>query len=160
MDLGTIVDVAALIIGAWLLLGSILGPILGWAFRWAWLGTVWIVAFVHALIHLDLSDEEVSSVSVTSSAENAADGQTDSQTDQVFALIDAIEAKQLDRTRKEMIDTLASYGWGVGQVRALLKGDSGAIGAEVADAQQRLGILPLERTMRVRDHAGEREIAI
>jgi len=74
------------------------------------------------------------------------------QTDRVFALADAIDAKALDRTRAALIEALVSAGWPVGGIRGLLKGDSGAIGAEVEAAKLRLGIGAPPRTLRISEY--------
>ena len=65
---------------------------------------------------------------------------------------------QLDRTKTAIIEVLVYNGWRVGDIRAALKGDNGAIGAEVDAARKKLGIFPQERTLRVRDIHGERVI--
>lgn len=67
---------------------------------------------------------------------------------------------QLDRTKTAVIEVMVYNGWSVGEIRAVLKGDNGALGAEAEAARIRLGIDPPERTLRVRDEAGERVISI
>lgn len=67
---------------------------------------------------------------------------------------------QLDRTKTAVIEVLVYNGWGVGEIRAVLKGDNGATGIEVEAARQRLGIEPPERTLRVRDESGQRVISM
>lgn len=67
---------------------------------------------------------------------------------------------QLDRTKTAVIEVLVYNGWGVGEIRAVLKGDNGATGIEVEAARKRLGIELPERTLRVRDEAGERVISM
>lgn len=111
-----------------------------WRFVWSYLETPEVA--------------EVSTVSADDYEEEDTDGQTDEQTDRVFALLDAFEQKQLDRTRALIIDSAVSSGWGVAQVRALIKGDTGAIGAEIAEARKRLGIDEPGRILTIRQ-AGE-----
>lgn len=47
---------------------------------------------------------------------------------------------QLDRTKATVIELMVYNGWQVGEIRAVIKGDNGAIGAEVEAARKRLGI--------------------
>lgn len=49
---------------------------------------------------------------------------------------------ELDRSKVAIIEVMVYNGWGTGEIRASLKGDNGAIGAEVEAARQRLGIEP------------------
>lgn len=51
----------------------------------------------------------------------------------------ALAALCTDRTRGAVIRVLVLAGWEVGQIRAVLKGDNGTIGAEVATARAALG---------------------
>jgi|GEM_PF-6921861 len=89
---------------------------------------------------------------VDDEAPTAPDEANRPQTDRVFALADAIDAKALDRTRAALIEALVSAGWPVGGIRGLLKGDSGAIGAEVEAAKLRLGIGAPPRTLRISEY--------
>lgn len=96
--------------------------------------------------------------------EPRADRQTD-QTDKadrpsVSADTLRVSRLQLDRTKTAVIEVLVYNGWSVGEIRAVLKGDSNTFGAEVEAARQRLGIDPPERTLRVRDEAGQRVISM
>lgn len=111
-------------------------------------------------VHRWLQADQVSRVSGAADAEDGAQTQTDTQTDLVFALMSAFEGKEVDRTRQLIIDSAATYGWGVGQVRTLIKGDSGAVGAELAAARTRLGIGAPVRMLPVSDHEGRREIVM
>lgn len=49
---------------------------------------------------------------------------------------------QVDRTKTALIELLVYSGWNVGEIRALLKGDSGVLGQEIDSARKRLGITP------------------
>lgn len=71
-----------------------------------------------------------------------------------------VERLQLDRTKTALIEVMVYNGWGVGEIRAVLKGDNGTIGEAVDAARKKLGIDPPERTLRVRDEKGERLIAL
>jgi hypothetical protein len=53
------------------------------------------------------------------------------------------------RTREKLIDALVAAGWGTGEIRALIKGDSGVIGEEVKAARTRLGIDVPQRVVMV-----------
>jgi len=85
-------------------------------------------------------------------APTAPDEANRPQTDRVFALTNAIDSKALDRTRAALIEALVVAGWAVGGIRALLKGDTGAIGAEVEAAKLRLGIGAPPRTLRISEY--------
>ena len=89
---------------------------------------------------------------VDDEAPTAPDEANRPQTDRVFALADAIDAKALDRTRAALIEALVSAGWPVGGIRGLIKGDTGAIGAEVEAAKLRLGISAPPRTLRISEY--------
>lgn len=102
-------------------------------------------------------------------ADLTEDAQTDQtrQTDQTDeadqAVCEAdpwIERMELDRTRGTIIELMVYTGWSTSQVRAVLKGDSGAIGTEVEAARQKLGIMAPDRMLRVRDEKGERVIPL
>lgn len=67
--------------------------------------------------------------------------QTDKQTDLGLSADDpACPRLQLDRTKQAAIEVMVYNGWGAGEIRAVIKGDNGAIGAEVEAARKRLGI--------------------
>lgn len=105
-------------------------------------------------------EQELSSVFITSSDEIEADEQTDAQTDVgASALAAAISAKKIDVIKELMIDTLVADGADVAIVRLVVKGDNATVGAAVAASRERLGISLPERTLKVRDGVGEREIA-
>jgi hypothetical protein len=94
-------------------------------------------------------------IAAVMSRNTAQTDQTDQQTDPVFPLTDAAKRVQLDRTRTAVVELLVLADWNVGQIRGLLKGDSGAIGAEVAAARERLGLAPpAPATLRVRENGG------
>jgi len=78
---------------------------------------------------------------------------TDGQTDPVSAADQWVERLELDRTKTTLIELLVYSGWDASQVRAVLKGDNGALGAEVEAARKRLGIEPPPpRMIAVRDN--------
>lgn len=86
-----------------------------------------------------------------SSAEDAAHEKT-AETGSVCGLSDlstALESRALDRTRAALIEAMVIHEWPVGGVRALLKGDNGAIGAEIDAARARLGISAPSRIVTV-----------
>lgn len=68
--------------------------------------------------------------------------QTDRQTDEVPEADQWLERVRLDRTKTMLIDLLVYSDWHVGEIRAALKGDSGALGKEIEAARQRLGKPP------------------
>lgn len=68
--------------------------------------------------------------------------QTDGQTDEVSARASLWREFVLDKTRARLIAVMVDSGLTVSEIRALLKGDSGAIGTEVEAARQRLGKAP------------------
>lgn len=51
---------------------------------------------------------------------------------------------ELDRSKAVLIELLVYSGWQVGEIRAVVKGDNGAIGVEVDAARKRLGVEPPE----------------
>ena len=69
-----------------------------------------------------------------------------------------IDRIEVDRTRATWVELMVYAGYSVGEIRGLLKGDNGAIGAEVDAARKRLGISLDPRQLRVRDETGERLI--
>jgi hypothetical protein len=108
-----------------------------------------------------LRGNEVSSVSITSSSKNGADAQTDADRRYVSALYEATERLELDVSRRNIIDILVLAGADIPKIRSIIKGDNGAIGIEVAEARQRIGVEVPERTVTVRDNGGPpREIAL
>jgi hypothetical protein len=86
--------------------------------------------------------------------------QTDGQTDYVSEADRWLDRLEVDRTKTAVIELMVYSGWTVGDVRAVVKGDNAAIGAEVAAARERLGMSEPPRPLRVRDETGERVIAI
>ncbi|SRR5258706_15252146 len=98
---------------------------------------------------------------VTSSDPAPASAQTtDRPADRPSVSADNLEVGrlQLDRTKTAVIEVMVYNGWSVGEIRAVIKGDNGAIGVEVEAARQRLGIDPPDRTLHVRDEKGGRVI--
>lgn len=47
---------------------------------------------------------------------------------------------QVDRTKTALIELLVYSGWGVGEIRGVLKGDTGALGIEIEAVRVRLGL--------------------
>lgn len=52
----------------------------------------------------------------------------------------AVRALLTERRREKLIEALVAAGWGTGEIRMQLKGDSGTIGEEVRAARIRLGL--------------------
>lgn len=90
--------------------------------------------------------------------QTATDEQTDRQTDYVSAGDQWLDRLEVDRTKTALIELLVYSGWDVVQIRSVVKGDNGAIGAEVEATKQRLGIVDAPRQLRVKDEQGERMI--
>lgn len=57
--------------------------------------------------------------------------QTDGQTDRVSAGDQWLARLKVDRKKSALIELLVYSGWSVGEIRSTIKGDSGAIGAEI-----------------------------
>lgn len=88
-----------------------------------------------------------------SEVQTAQTDKTDRQTDAVSVADEWMDRIEVDRTKTALIELLVYSGWGVGEIRGVVKGDSGAIGAEIEAAKQRLGISPdPPRVLRVRDN--------
>lgn len=131
---------------------------------WLWFYVARPILEDFGLIAVDDGEESVNHSQEVMSRAGHADQQTD-QTDRpdrpsVSADDLRVGRLQLDRTKSAVIDVLVYNGWGVGDIRAVLKGDNGATGVEVDAARKKLGIEPPERTMRVRDEKGERVIPV
>lgn len=54
-------------------------------------------------------------------------------------------------SRAALVQALVDDGWTTGQIRNVLKGDNGAIGAEVAAARQALGVVEAPRFVTIND---------
>lgn len=138
-------------------MGSAIAPVVA-------LGWYYLKPFIfHGYKQAPDSRPRLSIVSAADSVEAdeiAPDDADRQQTDLAFALIAAFESKELDRTRAVIIDIAVRYGWNVGGIRGLVKGDSGAVGAEVATARERLGLKEPARTIPMRDSNGTREVRI
>jgi hypothetical protein len=80
---------------------------------------------------------------------------TDSYVSEADLWLDRLE---VDRTKTALIELLVYSGWEVGQIRGVIKGDNGTIGAEVQAAKIRLGMVDEPRHLRVKDDHGERLI--
>lgn len=61
----------------------------------------------------------------------------------------ALLAITVDRSRPALIGALVAAEWKTGEIRAVLKGDNGAIGVEVDAARARLGIAEMPRYVTV-----------
>lgn len=83
-----------------------------------------------------------------------ADRQTDERVSAGDRLVDALK---VDKTRTGLIALLVYSGWSVAEVRAVLKGDNGTLGAEYAAARERLGIKA--ESIKVHERDQEYEIA-
>ena len=85
--------------------------------------------------------------------------QTDESDDAVSEADRWLDRLEVDRSRTAIIELMVYSGWNTSQVRAVLKGDSGMVGAEVEAAKIKLGIAPEPRLLKVRDNgANERVI--
>ena len=87
-----------------------------------------------------------------------ADGRTDGPS--VPAVDPWLARLEVDRTRTALIELLVYSEWTTAEIRAVLKGANDAIGIEVEQARQRLGIKAPDRQLKVRDQAGERLISL
>lgn len=118
----------------------------------------------YGLIRVDDEVESVNTSQTIMSLQEPATRQTDQtdDTDRPSVSADDLSAPrlQLDRTKQALIEVMVYNGWNVGEIRAAVKGDNGAIGAEVDAARKKLGIDAPERVIRVRDEKGERVIPI
>lgn len=110
-----------------------------------------LVRFVRA------AGENMSNISNTADSDYVAEparmAQTDSrQTDRqpVSEPHKAPARLQLNKTRTAVIEELLTHGWNVGEIRSVVKGDNGTIGAEIDAARQRLGIEAESRSVPVR----------
>lgn len=84
--------------------------------------------------------------------------QTDRQTDQESEADQWLDRLEVDRTQTAVIELLVYSGWKVGEIRSILKGDSGALGIACEEAKQRLGITGEPRMLAIRDNGEERKI--
>jgi len=86
-------------------------------------------------------DRFVNRSQVVMSRENdqtAADEQTDDRQTKVSEAEILLNRTELDRTRAAWITLMVYKGYAVGEIRGLLKGDNGTIGAEIEAARKRL----------------------
>ena len=117
-----------------------------------------------------LDDEQVSGLSSPSVVPSVkSTPQTDRQTTQPDQQtprpsVPSRETRRLalDRTRAAVLEELLTHGWTITDLRreGILRGDNTAIGHEVAETRARLGLADPDRTLKVRDAAGEREILL
>jgi len=86
-------------------------------------------------------------------ADSAPRRQTDRQTDRTAPASSPLFAAALnlevDRSRKAVARALVAAGWGVGEIRSVLKGDNKAIGDEVREVQEAEGLPPPPRQVDV-----------
>lgn len=100
-----------------------------------------------------------SSVSVEPHPYADADERTDERTDGGSSALEAaIATRQLDVIKRAIIDSLLLSGADVEIVRKVIKGENAALGVEVAEAKQRLGIEEPPRMLKVSDAHGPRMI--
>lgn len=78
----------------------------------------------------------------TPAARTATDenGRTDARP--VSAADAWLDRFEVDRTKTATIELMVYSGWSVAQIRAVIKGENAALGAEIDAARQRLGIDP------------------
>jgi hypothetical protein len=131
---------------------------------WLWFYVARPILEDFGIIRVDDAAESVNhSQDVMSHPATPAPAQTtDRQADRPSVSADDLSAPrlQLDRTKQALIEVMVYNGWGAGEIRAVIKGDNGVIGAEVDAARKKLGIEPPDRVIRVRDEKGERVIPI
>src|SRR5262249_12943231 len=76
-------------------------------------------------------DGDLSTAPSTERADERPDDADSPQPADVSAALRLLDAAQLDRTRASWIALMVYSGYAVGEIRALMKGDNGAIGHEV-----------------------------
>lgn len=105
----------------------------------------WVWPYVRPFVIVKLSAAQLP-VAVSRSQDGARQtehtNRTDGQTDEASEANRWLERVRLDRTKTMLIDLLVYSDWQVGEIRSLLKGDSGATGKEIEAARQRLGKSP------------------
>lgn len=75
-------------------------------------------------------------------AQTTRQTETDNQTDRVSEADQWLDRLDVDRTKIALIELLVYSGWGVGEIRSVLKGDSNVLGVEIEAARKRLGAEP------------------
>ena len=98
----------------------------------------------------------------TPAARTNADG-ADEETDGRVSVADQwLDRFEVDRTKTAAIELMVYSGWTVAQIRAVIKGENAALGAEIDAARQRLGIAPEQpRAIPLRPrHADERALVL
>lgn len=114
---------------------------------WLWFYIARPILIDYGVIRVDDEGEIVSrSQAVMASRESPAtpDEQTDRQTDEVSATDRWTRRLEVDRSKTALIELMVYTGWTVGEIRAVIKGDNGAIGLEIEAARRRLGMAPTE----------------
>lgn len=78
----------------------------------------------------------------TPAARTDADENGRTETGRVSAADQWLDRFEVDRTKTTAIELMVYSGWSVAQIRAVVKGENAALGAEIDAARQRLGIEP------------------
>lgn len=128
----------------------------------------WLWFFIVRPILVDygvIRDEEVVNTSRPVMSPPTKPVVADERTDEadgpsVSALLTSIGKMELDRTRAPIIELMVYSGWTTAEIRAVLKGENAALGAEVEATRKRLGVVTPDRTLRVKDEKGERMISL
>jgi hypothetical protein len=118
-----IVAVAALMIG---LISMLIGKIS------AWLDTQ---SVNHSQAIMSPAPAQTTPDQQTDEADRPADARLSGDPRRCYAL-------QLDRTKAGLITVLVYNEWSVSEIRGVLKGDNTVLGQEIAEARERLGMLP------------------
>jgi hypothetical protein len=90
----------------------------------------------------DYEDDRASHARVMSRAERQTGQTDDADGDGRRVSVDNpwIERLKVDKSKTALIEVMVYSGWGVDEIRKVVKGENGAIGLEVDAARQRLGI--------------------
>ena len=87
------------------------------------------------------------------------DGRTDGRP--VSAADAWLDRFEVDRTKTAAIELMVYSGWTVAQIRAVIKGENAALGAEIDAARQRLGIAPEQpRAIPLRPRTGDDRVLV
>ena len=97
----------------------------------------------------------------TPAARTNADG-ADEETDGRVSVADQwLDRFEVDRTKTAAIELMVYSGWTVAQIRAVIKGENAALGAEIDAARQRLGIAPEQpRAIPLRPRTGDERVLV
>lgn len=103
------------------------------------------------------ADHDMSTPALRTNADE--DGRTDGRP--VSAADAWLDRFEVDRTKTAAIELMVYSGWSVAQIRAVVKGENAALGAEIDAARQRLGIEPEPpRAIPLRPRSGEERVLI